>query len=71
MRPFIVIALCLTLTACGADVAIATATTAKLQAEQAKQGKETAAQWTQQIEANTRTMEQRAADVANVPEEKR
>jgi hypothetical protein len=68
MRSTILAVLALTLTACGADVATATATTAKLQAEQAKQAKETAARLTQQIEINTKAGEQRSADVA---EEKR
>jgi hypothetical protein len=68
MRPFIVAALCLSLTACGADVAVATATTAKLQAEQAKQAKETAAQLTQKLDASIKAGEQRSADAA---EEKR
>lgn len=71
MRSLIVIAIALTLTACGVDVAVSTATTAKLQAEQAKQAKETAAQLTQQVDANVKAMEQRAADMANVAEEKR
>lgn len=62
MRPLILFALCLTLAACGADVATATATTAKLQAEQAKQAKETAARLTQQLDANIRAGEQRTAD---------
>lgn len=68
MRPLILVALCLTLAACGADVATATATTAKLQAEQAKQAKETAAQLTQKLDANIKAGEQRTADSA---EEKR
>ena len=68
MRPLILITISLTLTACGADVATATVTTAKLQAEQAKQAKETAAQLMQKIDANTQAMEKRAADMA---EEKR
>jgi hypothetical protein len=62
MRSIILTAITLTLTACGADVATATATTAKLQAEQAKQAKETAARLTQQIEVNTKAGEQRSAD---------
>ena len=67
MRPLI-LALSLMLTACGADVATATATTAKLQADQAKQAKETAAQLTQKLDANIKAGEQRSADSA---EEKR
>lgn len=68
MRSIILAALALTLAACGADVATATATTAKLQAEQAKQAKETAAQLTQKLDANIKAGEQRSADVT---EEKR
>lgn len=64
MRPLILLALSLNLAACGADVATATATTAKLQAEQAKQAKETAAQLMQKIDANTKAMEQRNAEMA-------
>jgi len=62
MRPLTLVALCLTLAACGADVATATATTAKLQAEQAKQAKETAAQLSQKLDASIRAGEQRTAD---------
>jgi len=68
MRPLILVALCLTLAACGADVATATVTTAKLQAEQAKQAQATVAQVRQKLDASNQVMEQRAADMA---EEKR
>jgi hypothetical protein len=46
MRSIILTSLMLRLAACGADIATAIATTAKLQAEQAKQAKETTAQLT-------------------------
>lgn len=65
MRLLLLITLPLILTACGADVATATATTAKLQAEQAKQAQETAARITQQLDANTKALEQRTADMAD------
>lgn len=68
MRAIILTALALTLAACGADVATATATTAKLQAEQARQAKETAAQLTQKLDANIKAGEQRSAEAV---EEKR
>lgn len=68
MRPLILVAICLTLAACGADVATATATTAKLQAEQAKQAKETAAQLSQKLDVSIKAGEQRMAESA---EEKR
>lgn len=68
MQPLILVAICLALAACGADVATATATTAKLQAEQAKQAKETAAQLTQKLDASIKAGEQRMAESA---EEKR
>jgi hypothetical protein len=68
MRSTILAVLALTLTACGADVATATATTAKLQAEQAKQAKETANQLTQKLDVNIKAGEQRSAES---PEEKR
>lgn len=68
MHAIILATLALTLAACGADVATATATTAKLQAEQAKQAKETAAQLTQKLDANIKAGEQRSAEAA---EEKR
>jgi hypothetical protein len=62
MRSIILTSLMLTLAACGADVATATATTAKRQAEQAKQAKETAAQLTQKLDANIKAGEQRSAE---------
>jgi hypothetical protein len=62
MRSIILASLMLTLAACGADVATATATTAKLQAEQAKQAKETAAQLTQKLDTNLKAGEQRSAE---------
>jgi hypothetical protein len=62
MRSIILASLTLTLAACGADVATATATTAKLQAEQAKQAKETAAQLTQKLDTNLKAGEQRSAE---------
>jgi outer membrane lipopolysaccharide assembly protein LptE/RlpB len=65
MRLLLLIALALILTACGVDVATATATTAKLQAEQAKQAQETAARITQQLDANTKALAQRTADMAD------
>jgi hypothetical protein len=68
MRLLICAFLTLALAACGADVATATATTAKLQAEQAKQAKETAAQLTQKLDTNLKAGEQRSVDNA---EEKR
>lgn len=60
MRSVILTSLMLTLAACGADVA-----TAKLQAEQAKQAKETTAQLTQKLDTNIKAGEQRSADSAD------
>jgi predicted secreted acid phosphatase len=65
MRSLLLITLPLLLAACGADIATATATTAKLQAEQARQAQETAARITQQLDANTKALTQRAADMAD------
>lgn len=57
-----VILLALSLAACGvADVGTSAATAAKLQAEQAKQVQDTAAQLTQKLDAANKAIEQRAA----------
>lgn len=68
MRLFPILILSLAPVACGVDVAVSTATTAKLQAEQAKQARESAAQITQQLEASSKAMAQRNAEMS---EEKR
>ena len=71
MRRLAILILSLAPVACGVDVAVSTATTAKLQAEQAKQAKqarESAAQITQQLEASSQAMAQRTAEMS---EEKR
>ncbi len=54
------------LAACGvADVGLGAATTAKLQAEQARQAQATAAQITQQMEANNKATEKRLAEMGD------
>lgn len=68
MRLLAILILSLAPVACGVDVAVSTATTAKLQAEQAKQARESAAQITQQLEASSKAMAQRNAEMS---EEKR
>lgn len=64
MRFLILTTLWLVLAACGvADVGLSAATTAKLQAEQARQAKETAAQIVQKLEASNQVTERRLADM--------
>ena len=64
MRRLAILILSLAPVACGVDVAVSTATTAKLQAEQAKQARESAAQITQQLEASSKAMAQRNAEIS-------
>lgn len=53
---------CFMLTACGvADLGTSAATTAELQAEQARQGRESQSQVTQKLDSASQAMEQRAA----------
>ena len=64
MHFFMLTGLLLMLAACGvADVGVGAASTAKLQAEQALQAKETAAQIVQKLEAGNLATERRLAEM--------
>lgn len=63
MRALFFFGISLALAACGvADVGLSAATNAKLQAEQARQARETSEQIKQQVEAINKTAEQRVAE---------